>query len=379
MGDGDGDGDNERPVVGKGKRTIRGRGAAENPPNRFERAHFEADPEADDPDLAEEPARPATTFMPDRSRSIVATNDSPDIPFDASVNPYRGCEHGCAYCYARPTHEYLGLSAGLDFETKILVKHDAPELLRKAMEKPGWKPTALSFSGVTDPYQPVERRLKLTRRCLEVLAEFRNPVSVVTKNALVTRDRDVLAELAAHGAAAVFISVTTLDASLARRLEPRTSPPDRRLAAVARLAASGVPVGVLVAPVIPGLNDHEIPAILAAASKAGAKHAGWVPLRLPGAVAPLFEAWLDRHEPGRKAKILGRVRAMRGGKLNESRFGTRMRPQGEFGGVIGSMFAAACQREGINTEKLVLSTAAFRRPSDRGHVSGAGEEQLRLF
>ena len=359
-----------RKVRGGG--TIRGRGAAENPPTRFDRTRFEPDPEADDPDLAEERGRPVTTFLPDRSRSIVATNDSPDIPFDTSLNPYRGCEHGCAYCYARPTHEYLGLSAGLDFETTILVKHDAPDLLRRELSKPKWKPTPLALSGVTDAYQPAERKLRLTRRCLEVLAEFRNPVSVVTKNALVTRDVDVLATLASHGAAVVFVSITTLDQGLARRLEPRTSPPSRRLEAIRELSSVGIPAGVMVAPVIPGLNDHEVASILAASADAGARHAGWVPLRLPGAVAPLFEAWLDRHEPGRKAKVLGRVRAMRGGKLNDTRFGSRMRPDGALAGLIGSVFTTTCRRVGLNVEKLVLSTSAFRRPGEDGL-------QLRLF
>jgi DNA repair photolyase len=229
---------------------------------------------------------------------------------------------------------------------------------------------------VTDPYQPVERRLRITRGCLEVLAEFRNPVTIVTKNALVVRDADLLSELARHRAAAVFVSVTTLDADLARRLEPRTSPPARRLAAVEALAASGVPVGVMVAPVIPGLNDHEIPAILAAAAQAGAKYAGHVPLRLPGAVGPLFEAWLDRHEPGRKEKILGRVRAMRGGRLNDPGFGSRMRGRGAFAAAISTVFRASCAREGLNAEPLPISTDAFRRPDPE---PPGGARQLRLF
>ncbi|MBY0398252.1 MAG: radical SAM protein, partial [Thermoleophilia bacterium] len=249
-----------------GPGAIRGRGAAENPAGRFERFQFEPEPDPDDPDATGEPGRPRTTFLIDASRSIIARNDSPDIPFDASINPYRGCEHGCAYCYARPTHEYLGFSAGLDFETKILVKPEAPALLRKALESPRWEPTVVALSGVTDAYQPAERRLRVTRGCLEVLAAFRNPVSIVTKNALVTRDVDLLGELASHRAAAVYVSVTTLEAGLARRLEPRTSPPARRLAAIEALARGGVPAGVLVAPAIPGLNDHEIPAILEAAA-----------------------------------------------------------------------------------------------------------------
>jgi DNA repair photolyase len=354
---------------------IKGRGAGGNPPNRFETRWHERDPEADDPDLADPDANPtpATEFLADATRSIIARNDSPDVPFDASINPYRGCEHGCSYCYARPFHEFLGYSAGLDFETKILVKHDAAALLRKELGAPGWKPQMLALSGVTDPYQPIERRLKLTRACLEVLAEFRNPVGIVTKNRLVTRDLDVLCELATHHCAAAFLSVTTLDADLARALEPRASSPRARLAAVETLAKAGVPVGVMVAPVIPGLTDHEIPAILTAAAAAGAKNAGYVPLRLPYAVAPLFEEWLERHVPGKKDKVLGRVRSMRGGKLNESRFGDRMRGTGTFAAVIDSVFKTSCRREGLNQEKVRLSTDSFRVPAS----SSCG--QMRLF
>ncbi len=284
------------------RRSPRGRGTGENPPNRFERSWHEIDPEEGEPD---EVSAPVTQFLRDSSRTIIATNDSPDIPFEASVNPYRGCEHGCVYCYARPTHEYLGFSAGLDFETKILVKEDAPELLRRELSAARWRPKPIAMSGVTDPYQPVERKLRVTRRCLEVLAEFRNPVSVVTKNRLVTRDLDLLSELASHEAAAVFVSVTTLDQALVRRLEPRTSTPDARLAAIEELAGAGVPTGVLVAPVIPGLTDQEIPAILAAAAKAGAKYAGYVPLRLPLGVGPLFESWLESHFPGKRDRVRG--------------------------------------------------------------------------
>ena len=245
---------------------IRGRGAADNPPNRFEALAHAPDPEAIDPDGP----GPDTEFLKDPSRSLITYNDSPDVGFTASINPYRGCEHGCIYCYARPTHEYLGFSAGLDFETKILVKEDAPELLRRELSSPRWTPQVLAISGVTDPYQPVERRLELTRRCLEVLAEFRNPVAIITKNHLVTRDVDLLGELARHEAVAVYLSVTTLDPRLARTMEPRTSQPARRLAAIEALSRAGVPSGVLVAPVIPGLTDHEMPKIVAAAARAGA-------------------------------------------------------------------------------------------------------------
>jgi DNA repair photolyase len=346
--------------------TVRGRGAADNPKNRFEEIELEPDPEA----AEEESSGPATRFYRDDSKSIIATNDSPDIGFSASLNPYRGCEHGCIYCYARPTHEYLGFSAGLDFESRIMVKSDAPALLRKELESPKWKPQVVVMSGVTDCYQPVERRMRLTRACLEVFAEFRNPVSIVTKNHLVSRDADVLGALARDRAAAVFVSITTLDGELARAMEPRASAPARRLAAVSALASAGVPVGVLIAPVIPGLTEHEIPAILAAAKKAGARHAGRVMLRLPFGVKELFDKWLERHEPLKRSKILGRVREIRGGRLNDPAFGSRMRGQGPIADQIHQLFSATCVRLGITERGPELSIAAFRRP---------GPVQLALF
>jgi DNA repair photolyase len=273
-------------------------------------------------------------------------------------------------CYARPTHEYLGFSAGLDFETKILVKEDAPALLRRDLSAPRWRPQVLAMSSVTDPYQPVERRLELTRRCLEVLVEFRNPVVIITKNALVTRDLDLLRELAHHQAAAVFLSVTTLESDVSRLMEPRTSHPARRLAAMEALSQAGVPTGVLVAPVVPGLTDHELASIIEAAARAGARFAGYVPLRLPHAVAGLFEEWLTHHFPARKQKVLNRIRAMRGGKLNDPRFGSRMQGEGIFAQQIAAVFALACRKAGILGRGPHLSTAAFRRPS---------ESQLSLF
>jgi DNA repair photolyase len=338
----------------------RGRGAPANPANRFEPLWYSHDPEWSDP---EDPAL-ETQFFQDTSRSIITYNDSPDVGFDASINPYRGCEHGCIYCYARPTHEYLGFSAGLDFESKILVKADAPELLRRELSSPRWKPQVLAMSGVTDPYQPIERRLHLTRRCLQVLAEFRNPVVIITKNHLVARDLDLLTELACREAVRVFLSITTLDGSLGRVMEPRASHPARRLAALAALSQAGVPTGVLVAPVIPGLTDHELPAIIAAAAQAGASAAGYVTLRLPHGVAPLFEQWLAQHFPDRKEKVLHRIRAMRGGKLNDPQFGSRMRGRGIFAEQIQALFALACRKAGIDGRGLTLSTAGFRAPSD---------------
>jgi DNA repair photolyase len=342
------------------------RGAAENPPNRFEKVHLERDEDWN----PEEDPLPRTQFLKDNSKTVIAYNDSPDIGFEASINPYRGCEHGCIYCYARPFHEYLGFSAGIDFETKIMVKQNAPQLLREELSSPKWKPQVIAISGVTDCYQPVERKLKITRGCLEVLAEFRNPVGIVTKNFLVTRDIDLLAELARHNAAQVYISLTTLDTELRKIMEPRTSPPAARLEAVRRLADAGVRVGILMAPIIPGLTDHEIPAVLDAAAKAGAKSAGHVTLRLPHAVAPLFEKWLETHFPDRKEKVLNRLRSMRGGKLYDSKFGQRMRGDGIFADQIDQLFDVARRKVGIAERGGELSAAAFRRP---------GGAQLQLF
>ena len=336
------------------------RGAPTQPANRFIEVRRERDPDAEDLDPAEEPL-PRTEFLRDHTRSILTSNDSPDIGFTWSLNAYRGCEHGCIYCYARPFHEFLGFSAGLDFESKIMVKHDAPELLREELASPKWKPDTIAMSGVTDCYQPVERKLRITRRCLEVLAEFRNPVGIVTKNALVTRDIDVLAELARHRCVVVFISLTTLDADLRSILEPRTSPPAARLAAIRQLSDAGIPVGVLTAPVIPAVNDHEIPKLIEAAVAAGAKFAGKVVLRLPLAVAPLFEDWLDRHMPDRKEKVLNQVRSLRDGKLNGSQFGSRMTGEGPAAERIAQLFRVACQRAGIAGRWPELTTDNFRR------------------
>ena len=340
------------------------RGAADNPANRFEKIHLE--PDADwnpDDEIGGRPPGPKTQFFKDHSQTVIARNDSPDVGFQASLNPYRGCEHGCIYCYARPFHEYLGFSAGLDFESKIMVKEDAPELLREELSSPKWQPQVIFLSGVTDCYQPVERKLKLTRRCLEVLAEFRNSVFIVTKNQLVTRDIDLLAELARHRAVSVWLSITTLDSDLRNVMEPRTSPPAARLAAVRELAAAGIPVGVNVAPIIPGLTDHETPAILKAAAEAGATSAGYTVVRLPHAVAPLFENWLQTHFPDRKEKVLNRLRAMHDGKLYDSRWGKRFGGEGIFAEQISRMFQVARRKAGISDVEPELSTAAFRRPA----------------
>lgn len=336
-------------------------GSATNPPNRFERLHYDFDDA--EPIPGEVAPDPKVVYFRDPARRIIATNESPDLGFAASINPYRGCEHACAYCYARPTHEYLGLSVGLDFETRIFVKQQAPELLRAELTAPGWKPQPIAISGVTDAYQPVERKTQLTRRCLEVLAEFRNPVAVVTKSRLVTRDADLLAELARHDAASVSISVTTLDPAVHRAMEPHTPRPALRLAAIEALARAGIPVGVLVAPVVPGLTDHELPRILEAAAQAGATHAGYVVLRLPHGTKELIEAWLERAFPDRKQKVLGRLRALRDGALYDPRFGTRQRGTGIFAEQIAQLFETGLRRAGLAPHHMSLSTAAFRRPA----------------
>src|SRR5205809_4376164 len=362
-----------RPVIeetAQSSAPIRGRGASWSPANRFERLHVDlTDPDAVDAGCeTEETPRPRTQYFRDGTKSIITRNTSPDVGFEMSLNPYRGCEHGCIYCYARPTHEYLGFSAGLDFESKIIVKPNAPELLRAELESPRWQPQTLVLSGVTDPYQPIERKLCITRGCLEVLAKFRNPVAIITKNRLVTRDVDLLRSLAAHNAVAVNISVTSLDSNLQRVLEPRTSSPQARLDAIRQLRSAGVPTGVMVAPVIPGLTDHEVPRILDACAKAGAQFAAYTIVRLPWAVAPLFEHWLEEHFPDRKEKVLGRIRDLRGNRLNNSQWRTRMTGEGIFAEQIASLFEVGCRRAGIGARPR-LSTAAFRRM----------REQLTLF
>jgi DNA repair photolyase len=339
---------------------LRGRGAGINPANRFEALHYEVE---DWCDLDDEPRPNKTAFFKDDSQSIISHNNSPDVGFDVSLNPYRGCEHGCAYCYARPTHEYLGFSAGLDFESKILVKLNAATLLAEALSKPSWRPQDLALSGVTDPYQPIERKLEITRACLQVLADFRHPVHVITKNHLVTRDIEYLSELAKVEAVSVTLSVTTLDTKLAQILEPRASTPAYRLEAISKLRERGIPAGVNVAPIIPAINDHEVPAILEAASKAGARFAAYTIVRLPLTVAPVFTDWLEQHFPERKQKVLDRIRSLRDGKLNNTDFGRRMRGDGPIADQIRQMFHVCAQRYGLNREHNELSTAAFRRRS----------------
>ncbi|GAA5127336.1 PA0069 family radical SAM protein [Luteolibacter yonseiensis] len=335
-----------------------GRGARDNPPNRFEALHVVPD---EDSWAGEDPRPLRTTFLRDDSQSILNKVESEDLRFELSVNPYRGCEHGCSYCYARVYHEYLGMSAGLDFESKIIIKKDAPRLLEAALAKPSYQPAMIAMSGVTDCYQPVERKLEITRGCLEVMARFRQPVGIVTKNALVVRDIDHLAELARFNAACVFISVTTLDPALSRILEPRASTPRARLEAMRKLADAGIPVGPSAAPMIPAVNDSELPAILSACKDAGASFASYSLVRLPGAVSQVFESWLDRHFAERKQKVLDRIRAARGGKLNSSTGPDRMRGGDEPSRQLRELFEVTCRRLGLATRAPELSTACFRR------------------
>jgi len=341
------------------------RGSQIDPPNRFTAVRREADPEHwewEQEDFTANADRPVE-YLVDSSRSIVSENRSPDVPFRYSLNPYRGCSHGCAYCYARPGHEYLGFSAGLDFETKIVVKHDAPQLFAEFLSRDGWDVEPITFSGVTDCYQPAERRFKLTRQCLETAAEFGQPVSVITKNALVARDLDLLTDLANRNLVHVFLSITTLESGLARDLEPGTSTPAARLQTVGRLTAVNVPVGVMVAPIIPGLNDAEIPAILEAAAKAGATTAGKVLLRLPHSVEPVFREWLQRCRPELVDRVLGRIRQTRGGKLNSSRWGERMVGAGEMADQISQLFQRFRQRYGLDGKLPEQDRSHFRPPA----------------
>lgn len=337
----------------KARISVRGRGTGELAKGRFESLEIAYAPG--------EAQQVETEVFRDTSRSVISTNDSPDVGFSASLNPYRGCEHGCIYCYARPTHEYLGLSAGLDFETKLFAKPDAPALLREALMKKSWTPQVLAVSGVTDCYQPIERQLEITRECMKVLAEFRNPAVIITKNVLVTRDIDILSELAKYNAIHVILSITTLDATLARTMEPRASTPPLRLKAVEQLAAAGIPVSINMAPIVPGLTDHEIPAVLKAAAEAGAAGAHYTMLRLPYGVKDLFAAWLEEHYPTKKQKVLNRLRDMRGGKLYNAEFGTRMRGEGEYADAITQMFDNTRKRFRLDKPWPPLSTAHFRR------------------
>jgi len=346
-------------------RVTRGRGSLSNVDSRFAAHRHEA---VDDGwgGLEESPAPRATQVRTDHARSIIARNDSPDVPFEQSINPYRGCEHGCVYCYARPTHAYLGLSPGLDFETQIFAKPDAARLLVEELRAPGYRVSPIAFGANTDPYQPLERRLKVTRALLEVLAACEHPLTIVTKSSLVERDLDLLVPMAEKRLVRVYVSVTTLDRALARELEPRATQPARRLETIRVLADAGVPVGVMTAPVIPVLTDPEIEAILEAARQAGACDAGYVLLRLPGEVRALFEEWLAAHQPLKAAHVMSLVRACRGGRENDPRFGNRMVGEGEYADLIARRFRLATRRLGFDRRDPILDTRRFRPPPRAG-------------
>ena len=353
-----------------GWQSFTGGGALSNPPGRFDKQRLEA---VDDGwYLEESPENIATTLEPERAKSVITTNDSPDIPFEQSINPYRGCESSCIYCFARPTHAYMGLSPGIDFETRLFYKVDAARLLESELARPDYVCKPITLGANTDPYQPVERRMKVTRSILEVLARTRHPVTVITKHALVLRDLDLLSEMAQNGLATVGISVTTLDNELKRTLEPRAASPQARLRSLAQLSAAGVPCGVLVAPIIPALTDHEMEGILEAAAQAGVRWAGYVLLRLPYEIKDLFTEWLDKHYPDRATHVMSLICAMRGGRENDPRFGFRMRGTGPYAQLLRDRFRVACRRLNLNTGgRDTLNVSLFRPPAPSG-------SQLRL-
>ena len=360
---------------------IRGRGARGNLPGRFERQTYEPDP-----GVAEMAPHPETELIPELSKTIISRNKSPDVGFEQSINPYKGCEHGCIYCFARPAHAYLDFSPGLDFETKIVHKPNAAELLRKELAKPGYRCSPIALGINTDGYQPFEKQLRSTRSLLEIMLETRHPVTIVTKSALVERDLDLLGELARLGLTQVALSITTLDDELKRRMEPRTASPSRRLTTIERLTEAGVPTGVMFAPVIPALNDHELEAVLEASAEAGALWAGYAVLRLPNEVRPLFKDWLAEQYPLRAEHVMSRVRQIRGGRENDSSFGRRMRGQGTYADLLRQRFDRACRRNGLNRgTRPQLKTTLFRppaappKPARRSRRNTVPEEQLSLL
>ncbi len=356
------------PVAADGRR---GRGATANPSGRFERLRkltFDATFSYDDGwGGADAPAPPLrTTVSVDASRTIIARNDSPDVGFDQSINPYRGCEHGCIYCFARPTHAFLGLSPGLDFESRLFAKPDAARLLARELRRRKYEPSAIALGTNTDPYQPIERRMRVTRSVLQVLADFQHPFSIVTKSALVLRDLDIIAPMAQKGLAQVALSVTTLDRKLARAMEPRAATPAKRLEAIHRLAEAGVPASVMAAPMIPGLTDQELEEILDAAAEAGAVGAGYILLRLPGEVADLFKDWLAEHAPNKAAKVMNLTRGVHGGRAYDAEFGRRQTGSGPFADLIAKRFQLACKRLGLNERNHRLDTSQFSPPPAAG-------------
>ncbi len=362
-----------RPLERPRGPAFRGRGAGFNPPNRFETVRrdpffdgWEAPAGPEEAAAGPPAAAVPTTVTADATRTVIARNESPDIGFDRSINPYRGCEHGCVYCYARPSHAWLGLSPGVDFETRLFAKPDAAALLRQELSRPSYRCEPIAMGTNTDPYQPVERERRITRDILKVLAECNHPVTIITKSALIERDIDILAPMAGKGLAAAALSVTTLERTVARAMEPRAAAPARRLAAIRSLAEAGIPVRVTVAPVVPGITDHEMEAILEAARDAGASLASWILLRLPGEVKDLFADWLQTHYPAKRNKALNTVRALREGKLNNAEWGERMVGKGAFGKALDLRFALAVRRLGLKREGSALRTDLFAKPARDG-------------
>lgn len=347
---------------------LKGRGATGNPEGRFESTARDCVDDGWGEPGAGEPSALATHVTAEQARTVITRNNSPDVPFNYSINPYRGCEHGCTYCFARPGHAYLSLSPGLEFETRLIAKVNAAECLERELLRPGYVCETIALGTNTDPYQPVERKWRITRSLLEVAERFNQPVGIVTKNALVERDLDILAPMAQRGLAAVFVSVTTLDHRLARRLEPRASAPARRIEAIRRLHEAGVPVGVMFAPVIPFLTDSALESVLEAASSAGARQAGYILLRLPYEVKQIFRDWLECHYPLKAAHVMSRVHAMRGGRDNDPDFGSRMVGKGEFADLLGKRFRIACKRYGLNLTERKLDVSRFRRPAAGGQM-----------
>jgi DNA repair photolyase len=340
-----------KTVIGDHGAAHKGRGATLNPEGRFQKLEREAFDDGWEGPLEEEAERPKTIVTAERAKSIISRNESPDVPFNYSINPYRGCEHGCIYCYARPSHAYLDLSPGLDFETRLFAKVNAAELLREELSKRGYRCESITLGANTDPYQPIEREWRITRQVLEVLAECNHPVAIITKNALVERDLDLLAPMAQKNLAQVFVSVTTLDHDIARRMEPRASAPRRRIQAIRALSAAGVPAGVMVAPIVPFLTDDGIEAVLEAAAEAGAVRAGYTIMRLPWELKELFKGWLEHNYPLKAAHIMSRVRQIRGGKENDPNFGTRHTGTGLIAELLQKRFDKACERLGLNRER----------------------------
>lgn len=361
-----------KAVAGERGRSCRGRGATMNPDGRFESATREEIDDgwlgADDCDVSRTP----TLVTAERVRTIISRNKSPDVAFNLSINPYRGCEHGCIYCFARPTHSYLNLSPGLDFETRLFAKVNAAACFEKELARPGYACETISIGTNTDPYQPAEREWKVMRSLLEVAARYNQPLGIVTKNALIERDLDILVPMAQKGLVAVFVSITTLDHGIARRMEPRASAPSRRIEAVRRLSAAGVPVGVMFAPVVPFLTDGELESVLEAAAGAGAIQAGYILLRLPFEVKDLFRDWLNQHYPLKAAHVMSRVHAMRGGRDNDPHFGSRMRGEGELAKLLHKRFRIACNRFGLKPNQRHLDVSQFRRPSLDGQLDMFG-------